>query len=101
MDNLNLSYTFKTTGQIQHLQVYFAANNVFVITNYKGLDPEVRVASGTTNALQNALGSAGVANSFSQGGSTGNQQYIDAAYSGDGYYPKTRSYTIGVNVTFR
>ncbi len=101
MDNLNLSYTFKTTGQIQHLQVYFAANNVFVITKYQGLDPEVRVASGSTNALQNALGSAGVANSFSQGGATGNQQYIDAAYSGDGYYPKTRSYTIGVNVTFR
>ncbi len=101
MDNLNLSYTFKTTGQIQNLRVYFAANNVFVITSYKGLDPEIRVAAGTTNALQNALGSAGAANSFSQGGSTGTQQYIDAAYSGDGYYPKTRSYTIGVNVTFR
>jgi len=101
MDNLNLSYTFKTTGQIQNLRVYFAANNVFVITSYRGLDPEIRVAAGTTNALQNALSSAGVANSFSQGGSTGTEQYIDAAYSGDGYYPKTRSYTIGVNVTFR
>jgi TonB-dependent starch-binding outer membrane protein SusC len=101
MDNLNLSYTFKATGPFQNLRVYFAANNVFVITSYRGLDPEIRVAAGTTNALSNALGSAGVANSFSQGGSTGNQQYIDAAYSGDGFYPKTHSYTIGVNVTFK
>ncbi len=101
MDNLNLSYTFKPMGQIQNLRVYFAANNVFVITSYRGLDPEIRVASGTTNALQNALSSAGTANSFSQGGSTGNEQYIDAAYSGDGFYPKTHSYTLGVNITFK
>ncbi|HEY4937156.1 MAG TPA: SusC/RagA family TonB-linked outer membrane protein [Puia sp.] len=101
MDNLNLSYTFKPIGQFQSIRVYAAANNVFVITNYRGLDPEIRVASGTSNALQGALGSAGVANGFSQGGSTGNQQYIDAAYSGDGFYPKTHSYTIGVNVTFK
>jgi TonB-dependent starch-binding outer membrane protein SusC len=101
MDNLNLSYTFKPMGQIQNLRVYFAANNVFVLTSYRGLDPEIRVASGTSNALQNALTSSGTANSFSQGGSTGNQQYIDAAYSGDGFYPKTHSYTLGVNITFK
>jgi TonB-linked SusC/RagA family outer membrane protein len=101
MDNLNLTYTFKPVGQFQSIRVYFAANNVFVITKYRGLDPEIRVASGSTNALQNALGSAGVANSFSQGGSTGNQQYIDAAYSNDGFYPKTHSYTLGVNITFK
>ena len=88
-------------GQFQAIRFYVAMNNVFVITSYRGLDPEIRVASGTTNALQNALGSAGVANSFSQGGSTGTQQYIDAAYSGDGYYPKTHSYTLGVNITFK
>jgi TonB-linked SusC/RagA family outer membrane protein len=101
MDNLNLTYTFKPIGQFQSIRVYFAANNVFVITKYRGLDPEIRVAGGSTNALQNALGSAGVANSFSQGGSTGNQQYIDAAYSNDGFYPKTHSYTLGVNITFK
>jgi TonB-linked SusC/RagA family outer membrane protein len=101
MDNLNLSYTFKPTGQFQNIRLYIAMNNVFVITKYRGLDPEVRVAASPTNALSNALGSAGVANSYSQGGSTGNQQYIDAAYSGDGYYPKTHSYTLGVNITFR
>ncbi len=101
MDNLNLSYTFKPTGQFQSIRVYFAANNVFVLTSYRGLDPEIRVAAGTTNALQNALSSAGTANSFSQGGSTGSEQYIDAAYSGDGFYPKTHSYTLGVNITFK
>ena len=101
MDNLNLSYTLKPVSLFQSIRFYVAANNVFVITKYRGIDPEVRVTSGSSNVLQNALGSAGVGNSFSQGGATGNQQYIDAVYSGDGYYPKAHSYTLGVNVTLK
>jgi iron complex outermembrane receptor protein len=101
LDNLNLSYTLKSVSMFQSVRFYIAANNLFVITKYRGLDPEVRVASGSSNVLQNALSSAGVANSFSQGGSTGSEQYIDAAYSDDGFYPRARSYTLGVNVTFK
>jgi hypothetical protein len=101
LDNLNISYTMKPINMFQSVRFYIAANNVFVITKYRGLDPEIRVASGTTNALQNALGSAGVANGFSQNGATGSEQYIDAAYSGDGFYPRAHSFTLGVNVTFK
>ncbi len=99
MDNLNLSYTFKPMGLFQTLRFYVAANNVFVITKYRGLDPEVNTADNPGNVLFDALGSASASNGFSQGGSAG--PYIDAAYSGQGYYPKTRSYTLGVNVTFK
>ena len=99
MDNLNLSYTVKIVKLFQSLRFYVAANNVFVITKYRGLDPEVYVTSGPGNVMFDNLGSAGVGNSFSPGGSVG--AYIDASYSGSGYYPKTRSYTLGVNVTLK
>lgn len=50
MDNINLGYSF---GQIlktkANLQLTASAQNVFVITKYKGLDPEV--ASGVDNNL--------------------------------------------------
>ena len=99
MDNLNLSYTLKPVSVFQSIRFYVAANNVFVITKYRGLDPEINVASGPGNVMFNALGSAAVGNSFLPGGSVG--AYIDAAYSGSGYYPKTHSYTLGVNVTLK
>lgn len=99
MENLNLSYTFNPTGLFQSVKLYVTANNLFVITSYRGLDPEINVASRPGNVLFDALGSAGVSNNFSQNGSAG--PYIDAAYSGSGYYPKTHSYTLGVNVTFK
>jgi len=99
MENLNLSYTLIPKSLFQSLRFYVAANNLFVITGYRGLDPEINVASRPGNVLFDALGSAGTSNNFSQNGSAG--PYIDAAYSGSGYYPKTHSYTLGVNVTFK
>lgn len=99
MSNLNLSYTLKPVSLFQSIRLYVAANNLFVITNYRGLDPEINVASRPGNVLFDALGSAAIGNNFSQNGSAG--PYIDAAYSGSGYYPKTHSYTLGVSVTFK
>lgn len=99
MENLNLSYTIRPVNLFQSIRFYVTANNLFVITKYRGLDPEINVADSPGNVLFDALGSAGVGNNFSQNGSAG--PYIDAAYSGSGYYPKTHSYTFGVNVTFK
>jgi iron complex outermembrane receptor protein len=99
MENLNLSYTVKTVKLFQSLQFYVAANNLFVITKYRGLDPEVYVTDGPGNVMFDNLGQANVSNSFLPGGSVG--AYIDASYSGSGFYPKTRSYTLGVNVTLK
>ncbi|WP_121248068.1 SusC/RagA family TonB-linked outer membrane protein [Mucilaginibacter phyllosphaerae] len=77
LDNASLGYTFKTIKGLSNLRVYLAGNNIFVITKYKGLDPEFApnshyVDSGTSN-------------------STGTIQS----------YPKSRAFTLGANVTFK
>ncbi len=42
MDNLNLGYTFnKLNSDISSIRVWTGVQNVFTITNYSGLDPEV------------------------------------------------------------
>jgi TonB-dependent starch-binding outer membrane protein SusC len=91
LDNLTLSYNFKDVSFASNLRVFVAGNNVFVITKYKGLDPEVK----TENA---AGGSLLFGNNLN--GAT-NQAYIDANYAGQAYYPRVRVFTLGVNVTLK
>jgi len=44
LQSLSLGYTFnKFDGWINSLQLYLTMNNVFTITGYKGLDPEVNL----------------------------------------------------------
>ncbi|ASZ10677.1 TonB-dependent receptor [Chitinophaga pendula] len=71
MENLTLGYNFKANAikGINSFRIYVASNNLFVITKYPGIDPEVKV--------------------------DGNKRYIDR-----NYYPKTRSFSFGVNVNF-
>ncbi|HTN08676.1 TonB-dependent receptor [Agriterribacter sp.] len=69
MDNATLGYNFKMNSKVvQYLRVFFAANNLFVVTPYKGIDPEIKV--------------------------DGDRRYIDR-----NYYPKTRSFTFGINMS--
>ncbi len=72
LDNLNLGYNF---GKIAHekinLRLSASAQNLFVITNYKGLDPE-------TQFNDNNIG-GGIDNNF---------------------YPRPRIFSLGVNVDF-
>lgn len=75
LDNATISYSFGKIKGIENLKLYVSGNNLFVITKYKGLDPEIR--SGNTN-----------------------EAYIDATYGGDGYYYRARSVSFGVNVSF-
>ena len=71
LDNATLGYTFKVRATaINRLRAYVSANNIFVITAYRGIDPEVNLG-GLTPGIDN-----------------GN------------YYPKTRSFLFGVNVIF-
>lgn len=92
LDNATLSYSFKNVSFANSLRVFVSTNNLFVITKYKGLDPEVKTenASTTNNILfgGNLNGSA-------------NQAYIDANYGNQAYYPRVRSFTLGVNVTLK
>jgi iron complex outermembrane receptor protein len=65
MDNISAGYTFeKFAGQDMNARVSFTVQNVFTITNYSGLDPEV------------------------DGGIDSN------------FYPRPRTFTLGVNLTF-
>lgn len=73
LTNLTFGYTvpLKKNKFIESIRAYFSAENLFTITKYKGLDPE----------LSNGYApSAGI-------------EYRDK-------YPTTRSYTIGLNLTF-
>ena len=76
LDNISLGYTFPHLKKIESIKLYVAANNLFVITKYRGLDPEIQTEDQDYNS------------------------YIDVSYGGTGYYPKTRSFSFGVNVSF-
>ncbi|MGN6616372.1 MAG: SusC/RagA family TonB-linked outer membrane protein [Ilyomonas sp.] len=77
LDNATISYSFQNIKGISALRVYISGNNLFVITPYKGLDPEI----------QTAPTDAGPA-------------YIDVSYGGQGYYPKVRTVSFGASVSF-
>lgn len=78
LKNAQIGYTFKTPEKwkISNLRLYIAASNLFTITGYSGLDPEMTVST----------------NSASEG---------DIANGIDwGTYPVAKSYTLGLNLTF-
>jgi len=72
LQTLSLGYTFDKLGDLlQSLQLYATCNNVFTITGYKGLDPEVNMGG------------------ISPG--------VDYRWSN---YPHTRTIMVGVRVNF-
>ncbi|BDU27002.1 TonB-dependent receptor [Flavobacterium sp. GSB-24] len=71
LDNMTLGYNFGKVGKyIQSVRIYQTINNVFVITKYTGIDPEVE-----------------------QGGTA-------PGVDSNNFYPKTRTYMFGLNVIF-
>ncbi|REG79392.1 SusC/RagA family TonB-linked outer membrane protein [Algoriphagus antarcticus] len=82
LDNLELGYNFKTNlKNLGSLRAYFAAQNLFTITKYTGIDPEVRLTdSENGNALTSAL-SPGIERRST--------------------YFQTRSFTVGVTLNFK
>ena len=69
LDNISLGYNLKNVTGFKNVRFYFASNNLLTITKYSGIDPEI---------------------SF-DGLSFGLDQF--------NVYPKTRTFTFGVNVT--
>lgn len=51
LDNATLGYTFQIKGN-KTLRLYASGNNLFIITNYKGVDPEINMA-GQTPGIDN------------------------------------------------
>jgi TonB-linked SusC/RagA family outer membrane protein len=87
--NLTIGYTvpWKTANDNfkPRIRIYVTAQNLFTITKYTGLDPEIGQPLGTDP--NNVPGGAVVRNVTASG--------IDV-----GTYPNSRYYTIGFNVTF-
>ncbi|WP_082036110.1 SusC/RagA family TonB-linked outer membrane protein [Pedobacter lusitanus] len=71
LDNATLGYTIKPKVQaIKAIRLYLTSNNLFVITKYSGLDPEINIG-GLTPGIDN-----------------------------NNYYPKTRTFSFGINASF-
>ncbi|PZX56643.1 SusC/RagA family TonB-linked outer membrane protein [Algoriphagus chordae] len=82
LDNLELGYNFKTSSKnLNAFRVYFAAQNLFTITDYTGIDPEVRVTDSENGD--------GFTTSLSPGIERRNT------------YFQTRSFTLGVTLNFK
>jgi len=72
LENLSLGYTFHIEDRnFRTIHVYGTVNNVFTVTSYRGIDPEVNIG-GLTPGIDNR-----------------------------DYYPKTRSFMLGMNVQFK
>jgi len=71
MDNATFGYTLKPGLQkVSSIRLYVSASNLFVITKYRGIDPEVNMG-GLTPGIDN-----------------------------NNFYPKTRTFTLGLNASF-
>jgi len=72
LDNLTLAYSLlpKDMLGISRIRFYATTHNLITLTKYKGVDPEVSMSG------------------------------LDPGIEGREYYPKSRSYILGVNVTF-
>jgi TonB-linked SusC/RagA family outer membrane protein len=88
IDNITLGYNFKKTGlkYIQAARVYVATLNTFIITGYKGIDPEVSLRNGTSTAQSGVV----------QVPTSGLDPGIDSPFK----YPTTRTFSVGLNVNF-
>lgn len=84
LSNVSLGYNFRNLAFARNIRLSFTATNVFVITKYRGLDPEIAVGNTATNL----------------GNSSAVQSYIDSSYLTNGFYPKSRSFLFGLDVTF-
>ena len=85
LNTLTVGYTFpkawtKKIG-MQRARVYATAGNLFTITGYSGIDPEVNADPNKSTTAAN----------------TGNYPLLGMDY---GTYPRARTFTFGVNITF-
>lgn len=71
LDNATLGYNFRNPiKSVSNIRVYVSTNNLFTITGYKGIDPEIN-----------------------QGGVAPGVDY-------NNFYPKTRTFLLGLNASF-
>ena len=71
LDNISVSYDLKLKNEyLQKVRLYLTAQNLFCLTKYSGVDPEVSLSG------------------------------IAPGIEGTSYYPRTRTFTFGATLTF-
>lgn len=84
--NFTVGYTLPASllsrYAVTRLRLYLSAQNLFTITKYSGLDPEVGIPQGTDPVTGQAV------------------RNVTASGVDVGTYPSSRFYTVGLNVTF-
>lgn len=71
LDNATLGYTIRPgTPYVKAIRLYASGNNLFIITKYRGIDPEINIG-GLTPGIDN-----------------------------NNYYPKTRTFILGLTASF-
>ncbi|WP_411275136.1 SusC/RagA family TonB-linked outer membrane protein [Daejeonella sp.] len=84
LDNFRLSYRLPNfVKYLTNAQVYIAGNNTFVVTKYRGIDPEPRLG-----ATRDIYGGSDVGLNLSPG--------IEPIT----FYPRTRSFSLGFSLIF-
>lgn len=84
LDNFRLAYRLpKFVKYLSNAQVYIAGNNTFVLTKYRGIDPEPRLG-----ATRDIYGGSDVGTNLSPG--------IEPIT----FYPRTRSFSLGFSLIF-
>jgi iron complex outermembrane receptor protein len=90
LDNATIGYNFDMpqSGAVSRLRLYFSGQNLFFITNYSGVDPEVRFADIPEPTTSNPWQVTNTPNPLAPGIDRRNTWY------------RTRTFTFGVNLTF-
>ena len=71
LDNVTLGYNFNlNSSYVKNLRIYASGRNLLTFTGYSGLDPELQDAG------------------------------FETGVDGRGFYPRTKSFTVGLNVGF-
>jgi len=87
LDNMSLGYTFDTSNSnIGSARIFLAGQNLFTITGYTGVDPEVRL--GDTGAVDNGNRESEFQDVLAPGVDRRNTYFF------------TRTFTIGANISF-
>ena len=88
LKNVTVGYTLPSAllsrYSISKLRLYVSGQNLFFITKYTGLDPEVGMQGGSSAS---SMGSNAAPNATQNG--------LD-----NGTYPSSKTFTVGLNVTF-
>ena len=101
-DNWQIGYNvpLPASKYISNARIYLGGNNLFIITKYKGIDPELQVkgdlGTNTSGNQVDAPASGGVQTGYASVSQSPNAVGLDY----NNVYPKTRTFQLGVNLTF-